>query len=199
MGNKDLEDGSGSGCLIMVVGPSGVGKDTLMRAAKALLKDEPKVSFPHRLITRESNAQYEDHGSISMAEFEALCTEGLAPVYWQAHGHGYVIPQSVLDAVKAGECCVMNGSRGALDQAQAAFPRAYAVLIDLDRRNLETRIADRGRERGEDAKRRLDRKQPDLSGVRGVQRLVNNGTVEEGAEKLAGLIKECAEGRLPKL
>ncbi|MEO0547628.1 MAG: phosphonate metabolism protein/1,5-bisphosphokinase (PRPP-forming) PhnN [Pseudomonadota bacterium] len=199
MENKDLEDGRGSGCLIMVVGPSGVGKDTLMLAAKTLLQHESNISFPHRLITRESDAQYEDHGSITMAEFEALCTEGLAPVYWQAHGHGYVIPQSVLDAVQAGECCVMNGSRGALDQARVAFPRAYAVLIDLDRRNLETRISDRGREQGDEAKRRLDRKQPDLSGVKGVQRLVNNGTVEEGAHRLADLIKECAEGRLPKL
>ncbi|MEM1038717.1 MAG: phosphonate metabolism protein/1,5-bisphosphokinase (PRPP-forming) PhnN [Pseudomonadota bacterium] len=199
MENKDAGNGTLSGCLIMVVGPSGVGKDTLMQAAKTLLQDEPTISFPHRLITRESNIEYEDHGSITMAEFENLCASGAAPVFWQAHGHGYIIPQRVLEAVRAGGCCVMNGSRGALDQAQAAFPRAYAVLIDLDRRNLETRIAERGREQGEEAKRRLERTQPDLSGVRGVQRLVNNGTIEEGAQRLATLIKDCAEGRLPAL
>jgi len=188
-----------TGCLILVVGPSGVGKDTLMRAAKKLLKHEPGIAFPHRLITRESDPEHEDHGTISMADYDALCGSGDAPIHWRAHGHGYVIPRSVLDAVNSGKCCVVNGSRGILDQARAVFPRTHAILIELDRTQLETRIAQRGREAGDEAKKRLNREQQDVSDVPGVHRLLNNSTVEAGAQRLADLIRACARWELAQL
>ncbi|MEL6967437.1 MAG: phosphonate metabolism protein/1,5-bisphosphokinase (PRPP-forming) PhnN [Pseudomonadota bacterium] len=188
-----------NGCLILVVGPSGVGKDTLMRGAQRQLAADHLIQFPKRLITRTSDPQHEDHETLSEAAFERLCATGAAPLHWRAHGHGYAVPASVLDTVNAGASCVVNGSRGVLDQAALAFPRAYAILIQLDRQNLENRIERRGRETGTAVQERLNRRVTDVAGRTGVHTLNNSGTVEEGTVKLVNLIRACADGALAAL
>jgi ribose 1,5-bisphosphokinase len=47
--------------LIVVMGPSGSGKDTLMSHARAALAAEHKVLFVRRAISRPADAGSEDH------------------------------------------------------------------------------------------------------------------------------------------
>ena len=54
---------TGTGCLIAVVGASGVGKDSLMEGARQMLSD---CHFVQRIITRPADAGAEDHIAASL-------------------------------------------------------------------------------------------------------------------------------------
>ncbi|HZX84797.1 MAG TPA: phosphonate metabolism protein/1,5-bisphosphokinase (PRPP-forming) PhnN, partial [Reyranella sp.] len=64
----------GPGLLVLVVGPSGAGKDTLLAYACRQLT-EHDVLFARRHITRASD-HTEDHLSIDFAAFEQGVAEG---------------------------------------------------------------------------------------------------------------------------
>ncbi len=53
----------------LVVGPSGAGKDTLIRLAREELAGDPRFAFPRRLVTRPPSAD-EDNTPIDAAAFD---------------------------------------------------------------------------------------------------------------------------------
>ena len=59
----------GPGRLILVVGPSGAGKDTLLGLAKAACTDDPGIVFSRRVITRQASAS-EDNEEVSAGTFQ---------------------------------------------------------------------------------------------------------------------------------
>ena len=64
------------GKLVLIVGPSGVGKDTMLATAKEYLAEDDRFIFPRRFITRPEDAGGEDHKAVSEEEFDALEKSG---------------------------------------------------------------------------------------------------------------------------
>jgi ribose 1,5-bisphosphokinase len=144
----------GPGLLVLVVGPSGAGKDTLMDGARRELAGRADVVFPARLITR---APHESEAFVSVSEeaFAAQHAAGRFALAWQAHGLSYGVPVLIDDALRAGVTVVLNVSRMVIAAARARYARVCVVLVDAPPEELARRIAGRGRETQEDAGQRL--------------------------------------------
>lgn len=143
--------------LVLVVGPSGAGKDTLINAARSELADNPRFVFPRRVVTREAVAALEDHDTVTPAEFALQAANGAYALSWEAHGLRYGLPASIVDDIAAGRVVVMNASRAMVAAAKAKFPGTIAVLVEATPAVRASRLAGRGRESASEIEARLAR------------------------------------------
>jgi ribose 1,5-bisphosphokinase len=136
--------GIGPGRLVLVVGPSGAGKDTLLNLARAACAGNRSIVFPRRLVTREASAS-EDNVQLDDEAFERLLAEGALSVHWGAHGHRYALPRSVEDEVRAGRTVVANVSRTVVDILRQNYVDVVVVAISAPAEILAERLAARAR------------------------------------------------------
>eukprot|EP01035_Chromulina_nebulosa_P016307 gene16307-21610_t len=100
--------------MIVVVGPSGAGKDSLIDFARDRLAGEGAVVFVRRFVTRGADAGNEDHQAVSLEAFERMRDAGAFAVHWGAHDLHYGIPADTRMQLAAGMTLIANGSRGAI-------------------------------------------------------------------------------------
>jgi ribose 1,5-bisphosphokinase len=173
--------------LILVVGPSGAGKDTVLGLARQALAAYERFRFVRRVITRPADAGGEDHEAVTEAAF-ALRAFALD---WQAHGLHYGIPIDVTDDISRGIVVVANVSRGVIAQAAEIYPvRVIEVTAPPD--ILAQRLAARGRETADDIMKRLARDVPIPDHV-AVDTIVNDKTPAEAADRFVSALNRAAE------
>ena len=182
-----------AGALVLVVGPSGAGKDALMDGARCALAGDQRFRFARRLITRPALAGAEDHDSCDEAGFAAARSRGELALSWAAHGLQYGIPARELAGVAAGQVVIANISRGAICQAEALAERVVVVEITAPAAVLAKRLAARGRESEADLAARLSREAPVATERAALRRIVNDRSIAEGAEDLLRLLRALAD------
>lgn len=133
------------GVLVLVVGPSGAGKDTLIAGARERLVGDARFVFPRRTVTRDATA-HEDHDTMTAEQFAAALAAGRFALSWTAHGLSYGIPQVALDPVAHGRIAVCNVSRAVVGAARARLGTVRVVYVDARPELRAARIAVRGRE-----------------------------------------------------
>lgn len=167
-----------AGRLVLVVGPSGAGKDTLIAAAKSALAGDDRYVFPRRTITRQAVATAEDHESVSPERFAELKRAGAFALDWNAHGLSYGLPARLSDDLAAGRTVVVNGSRAAVSEAGRRFASLVVLLVDATPEVRAARLASRGRETAGEIAERLGREVPDA--LPGAVRVDNSGRLDDG-------------------
>lgn len=170
-----------------VVGPSGAGKDTLIRAA---LRQRPGLRVVRRVITRPAEAGGEDFESVTGAEFAARKAAGEFALDWEAHGLRYGIPAAQLTGSGP---ILFNGSRAALPAALAAIPGLCVILVTAPPDVLARRLAARGREQGADLAERLARGDDALPPGIDAVTVMNDATPAEGAARLLAALDASAQ------
>lgn len=177
------------GRLVVVVGPSGAGKDTLMGYAARQLVGCPDLVFVRRVITRDGDAGGEDHAAVTEEAFEHMAKAGGFAVSWNAHGLRYGIPAETRRHIKAGRLAVANGSRSALPHFRTAFPAMTVINVTARPEVLAARLEARGRETREEILRRLQRASPDISGDFEIVTIDNSGSLDEAGEAMVATLK----------
>ena len=177
----------GPGRLVLVVGPSGAGKDTLLGLAKAACADDGNVVFPRRVITREASAS-EENEEVSIGTFQEALTRGEYAMHWEAHGHCYALSRAIDDEIRAGRTIVANVSRTVIGAMRRAYADVVVVLITAPPNVLAERIAMRARSSDGMIENRLRRTVEDASAAPDVT-IVNTGSAEYHARQLVRVIK----------
>jgi phosphonate metabolism protein PhnN/1,5-bisphosphokinase (PRPP-forming) len=171
--------------LVLVVGPSGAGKDTLLEAARQALADDPRFRFVRRVITRSADAGGEAHEAVTDADFAARDFV----LQWQAHGFRYGIPT---EAIAGGIIAVANVSRSVIAEAAQRFAvRVIEITAPPDM--LAERLVSRGRETESDVATRLARSVSVPNHV-SVDTVINDGSLEDGVSRFVAALNRAASG-----
>ena len=170
-----------AGQLFMVVGPSGVGKDTLIDAA---LLECSHISRIKRVVTRNLDAGGEDITSVSREQFDKMEARGAFAFSWHSHALSYGIPKEIHTMLEAGQSLIFNGSRNLIDTVIKAVPKIKILSIEADIETLRRRLVARGRETAGDIERRLDRASFGVADGPNVTRILNNASLDEATKVL---------------
>lgn len=173
--------------LVLVVGPSGAGKDTLLDGARAALAGDPRFRFVRRIITRPAQAGGEAHEAVTEAAFAARDFA----LSWGAHGLRYGIPADIADDLAAGRVVIANVSRGVIADAARRFP-VRVIEVTAPPAVLAARLAARGREAAADIAARLARNVALPDGVP-VDVVMNDAEVADGIARFVGALTRAAE------
>lgn len=184
------------GTLILVVGPSGSGKDTLIDAARSALADDPRFHFPTRDITRPADAGGEKHNPVDTATLDRRRAAGDYALAWGAHSLFYGVPAEIGDVLAAGTSVVVNVSRSVIGEARDRFAPTAVVNLSVPEAMLRARLSARGRETAEQIDARVARAAAvPVSGPH-VFDVVNDGTVETAVARFLHALR-TAESLTP--
>lgn len=188
-----------SGHLVPVVGPSGAGKDSILRAAQDPFAGDERVVFPRRVVTRTAMADAEDHDSMSGMAFAHAVAKGDFALWWEAHDNSYGIPASIDNDLAAGRTVVFNCSRAALAEAVERYPLVTAIEITATPAILVERIVARGRETREEAMARVARRPAAYPPTLPVIRIDNSGRLDVAVNGFVAALRSLRQLHTPPI
>jgi len=117
-----------AGTFFLIVGASGVGKDTLLAGARAALAADDRFVFARRTITRPADAGGEDHLFSAPDAFARTREAGGFLSYWSAHGLDYGLPVALADLLAQGQHVPGGQAERNVLNSRAGSPRVAVAL-----------------------------------------------------------------------
>lgn len=174
---------------MLVVGPSGAGKDSVLNGARGELAGDRRFVFPRRFVTRFADAQAEDHFSMSDMEFAIAVSKDAFALWWKAHGNSYGIGRSIEADLEAGAVVAVNCSRSVVAEAMERFPHVTVIEITAPPHLLVQRIVARGRESEDQALARVSRQVPGYPPSAQVIRVINDGALIDAVDRFCDALE----------
>ena len=189
---------SSGGFLLVLSGPSGAGKGTLV---DRLVATRPECTFSISATTRpkrsseQEGVQYE---FVSREEFERRRSAGMFLEWAEVHGHLYATPTRFVDeGVRSGRIVVLDVDVQGGASVRRARPEAVSVFIyPPSIEALRKRLLGRSTDLPEVVERRLQNAPGELKQYREYDYLVVNDDLEQAVARLTAIVDaECARVR----
>jgi len=178
------------GFLLVLSGPSGAGKGTLV---DALVEQRPECVFSISATTRAKRPAEEDgvqYEFVSREEFERRRSAGLFLEWAEVHDSLYATPTRFVDeGVAAGRVVVLDVDVQGGASVRRARPDAVSVFVyppSVDA--LRRRLLKRNTESAEAVERRLGNAPGELSQYREYDYLVINDDLESAVRRLVAIV-----------
>eukprot|EP01006_Ploeotia_vitrea_P011502 TRINITY_DN30633_c0_g1_i1.p1 TRINITY_DN30633_c0_g1~~TRINITY_DN30633_c0_g1_i1.p1 ORF type:complete len:211 (+),score=15.96 TRINITY_DN30633_c0_g1_i1:41-673(+) len=112
--------------IYLTVGPSGAGKDTLLKGALKKIGDD-SVVFCKRHITRDADKCEELENPVTKEDFERNRGNNMYMTHWDRHDTLYGIPYSEIQPNKT---LILNVSRGVIEEVNQKYtPHGTIVRV----------------------------------------------------------------------
>lgn len=181
------------GALLVLSGPSGVGKGTVL--ASVLEKyDKNDLFFSVSLTTRAPRPGEKDGVSyhyVSREKFDEIKAENGLLEYNVFCETCYGTPKKPVEtAIAEGKLVILEIDVNGMRQVVSRFPEAVTVFIAPPSvEELERRIRNRNTESEEQVKKRLGEAQREIDAAREYKYVVVNDDFDEAVEELSDIIK----------
>lgn len=180
------------GVLIVLSGPSGVGKGTVRKA----LFEEPDVDFQYSISMttrhpRDGEVDGEDYFFVTRDEFEQKIQDGEMLEYAEYVGNYYGTPKSFIDdSLAAGKDVLLEIEvQGALQVKEKMPEGAYIFLTPPDLQALKERLIMRGTEQPEVIERRVHAATKEIQMMANYDYAVVNDEVPLAVQRIKDIIK----------
>ena len=180
------------GLLIVLSGPSGVGKATVRRALFEM--DDHNFTYSISMTTRkprEGEVDGVDYYFVSEEEFESRIKQGRFLEFARFVGNYYGTPMDEVEKMIAnGDEVVLEIEVEGAMQVKAKMPDAVLIFIAPPTFNaLKTRLLRRGTEPEEIIMERLSKAHRELTLAAGYDYIVINDDVENAADRIKAIIR----------
>ena len=177
--------------LIILTGPSGVGKGTVI---KEILGKEKEFWLSISATTRkprEGEKDGENYYFLNQKKFKEMIEQNLFLEWAQFAGNYYGTPlYSVNEKIKKGFTVLLEIEVEGARQIKNKFPNSKSIfLLPPDKEELERRIRNRGTEKEEAIIKRLSRANYEISVSNQFDFELTNHNIDETAESIIKLIK----------
>ena len=179
------------GMLLVISGPSGTGKGTLI---EKLMKEDPSLVFSVSATTRAPRPGEIDgvhYHFVSNEKYDELVAEGAFVEYATVHGNRYgTLRSEVYARLERGENVVLDiDVQGALNVIASEKEKVSIFILPPSMKELRARLTGRGTETEEAVERRLANAVWEISQKDHYEYKVINDNLEECARTLQAIIK----------
>lgn len=183
-----------SGTLVILSGPSGVGKDTVLDAWKATDPQVVRVVAYTTRAPREGEVDGVDYHFVTEAEFMARAERGAFLEWMAVHGKHYATPLEDMEALLAGgKIAVLKiDVQGAIRVMELRPGVLSIMLVPPSWAELERRIRGRGTETPEKIELRLENARQELGFADRYTHRVVNDEVMRAVGEVAEIVREAA-------
>ena len=182
------------GKVVIVSGPSGVGKSTI---CKEIVKRLDDVCLSVSVTTRprsEGEVDGREYWFISEKEFQERIDKGLLLEHAEVFGHLYGTPKDkVEEALQLGKTIILEIDVQGATQAKVIFPDAVMIFIlPPSEKDLAERMNHRGREAAEVAEERLSEASAEIAAAwQYYKQMVINEDLQQAVDECVQIIESA--------